>query len=373
MRTLPIILLLTLLIQSCAQQSGPQNNPNAPVPATTYMVAEGGGIKSESYPGTIAATMQVDIRSDVEGYIKKLYFKEGSHVRKGQLLYELDSKKYQAAAEQAKAALKVAESNLELALKDAKRYDYLNEHDAIAKQTLDQSKTALENARNQVDVAKQNLVRAQTDLSYNIIKAPFDGVIGISQVREGAYILPGQTILNTISTDDSVAVDIVINEKQIARFQQLKNQPNDSTFILQLPEGSTYPYPGKISVIDRGVNPQTGSITVRLLYPNPESAIRPGMSCKIVVNTPTSATDLLIPNKAIVEQMGEYFVFVVKDSTVTTEDKKTAKPVEQRRVTTGAVIADNIVISSGLTPGETIVTEGVQKLHDGSLVLQSKK
>ncbi len=139
--------------------------------------------------------------------------------------------------------------------------------------------------------------RHKQTLNYSVIKAPFDGTIGISQVKVGNTVSVGQTVLNTISTDDPMAVDFVVNEKQIPRFVQLeahKPNPADSIFTIALPDNSLYNYDGQIHVIDRGVNPQTGTIIVRLVFPNP-SWLRAGMSCTVRVRNDDTAQQLLVP------------------------------------------------------------------------------
>ena len=127
----------------------------------------------------------------------------------------------------------------------------------------------------------------------------------------------GQTILNTISTDDPMAVDFLVNEKQLSDFEKFdknKDKAPDSLFTILMPDNSLYKYPGKISVIDRAVDPQTGAVRIRLVFPNPESDLRVGMSCVVRVHNQESTPQLVIPSKAVVEQMGEYFVFVAKDT-----------------------------------------------------------
>jgi RND family efflux transporter MFP subunit len=198
----------------------------------------------------------------------------------------------------------------------------------------------------------------------------------------------GQTILNTISTDDPMAVDFLINEKQLADFEAIQNGKKaiDSLFTLLLPNNKLYGYTGKISVIDRAVDAQTGAIRVRLVFPNPKGELKVGMSCVVRVHNQDPAPQLLIPNKAIVEQMGEYFVFVVKDTIITRPD--TAKKKEkvekdtvpgpkfyvfQKKVMMGQTIDSNVIVKSGIEAGDSIVIDGVQLLHDGSRVALGNK
>jgi membrane fusion protein (multidrug efflux system) len=157
-----------------------------------------------------------------------------------------------------------------------------------------------------------------------------------------------------------MAVDFVISEKEIRRFQDLKNQayhPNDSIFTITLPDGSLYEHPGQIAFFDKGVDPQTGTLRIRLQFPNPEFKLKTGMSCEVKVKNQLEKNVLLVPSKAVTEQMGDFFVYVVKQDTA-----------RQHKVTLGHPVKDQVIVLSGLNTAEKIVTEGIQKLHDGSAV-----
>jgi membrane fusion protein (multidrug efflux system) len=363
----------------------------------------------DNFPSTTQALSQVDLRPEVQGTITGIYFTEGAHVKKGQKLYEIDRRLYQAAYDQAAANVKVSQGNLTQAQQDADRYQYLSAHNAVAKQVLDHQIIALQNAKNEVQASQQALKTAATNLTYSVITAPFDGTIGFSMVKLGNLVTVGTTILTTISTDNPMAVDFLINEAQLDHYQDLernKQQKLDSLFTMVLPNHSIYPYTGKISVIDRAVDPQTGTIRVRLVFPNPRLDLRAGMSTVVRVHNQETSPQILIPGKAIVEQMGEYFVFLAKDTVLpgkadsakgksdgaggkgSSEDGKsddkeggkkgdgtdTAKTGEhgprlvaiQIRVETGQTIGPNVVIKSGLRNGDRVVVDGIQALHSGS-------
>ncbi len=372
------LIATAVLWSSCGGKKADAPNPaSLPVPVNLYEVQLQKAVYFDQYPGTIVPIMQVDLKAQVEGYVTAILFQEGAHVAKGQQLYKIDPIKYQATMGQSQANVQVAEANLAQAQKDADRYTYLNEHEAVAKQTLDHALTTLQNAKNQLAAAKQDIVKTQTDLNYAVIRAPFDGIIGISQVKVGNSIIPGQTVLNTISTAGPVAVDIVVNEKQIPHFlklQQQKSNVADSVFTLLLPDNSLYAHTGEITLIDRGVNTQTGTITVRLKFPDPNGMLRAGMSCKVRVHNQDTEPQLIVPGKAIVEQMGEFFVYVAKDTAIQSPADTTAKATAmphaiQRKVTMGQQVADKVIIKSGLQEGDKVIIDGVQKLHDGSLIV----
>ena len=312
----------------------------------------------------------------ITGAVTGIFFKEGSHVKEGQKLYEIDRRIYQANYDAAVANLKVAQGNLVQAQQDADRYEYLNERNAVAKQLYDHAVIALQNAKNQVKASEEAVKTAKINLVYTVVTAPFNGTIGFSQVKLGNVVTPGSTILNTISTDDPMAVDFLINEKQLPYFERLErtqNQPVDSLFTILLPDNSLYPHTGKISIIDRAVDAQTGSIRIRLVFPNPKSILKVGMSCIVRVHNQEKEPQLVLPSKAVVEQMGEYFVYTAKDSIInnTEAGSSTTKGnsqllAVQKKVQLGQTIGPNVIIKDGISAGERIVIDGVQSLHDGS-------
>lgn len=353
------VLIGSMGMMACggAKQQAPANPP---VPVTTATVTLQPAIYYDQYPGNIIGLNEVELRAQVTGYITAIYFKEGDFVHKGQKLYEIDRSKYQASLNQGEANVQVAKANLSKVQKDADRYIYLSKQDAIAKQTLDHALTDLENAKSQVASANADLVKARTDYNYSVITAPFDGTIGLSQVKLGASVTAGSTLLNTISSDDPVAVDFVVSEKEVSRFTKYEKgggKEIDSLFTILLPDQTLYDQVGKIYVIDRAVDPQTGTIKIRLMFPNKSHSLKSGMSCVVRVHSEDGAQQLMIPYKAVTEQMGEYFVFVVNGNKVT-----------EVKIAMGAIIGDKVIVKNGLKEGDQIVVDGVQKLHDGSEV-----
>jgi len=365
-----------VFLASCHKKQGDQTPP---VSVNVYTVKTEKVLYFDQYPANTVAINQVDLRPQVQGEITGIYFKEGTHVRKGQHLYEIDRKLYQESYDQAKDNLEVANGTLVEAQQDADRYNYLNNYDAVAKQTLDHAIITLRNAKNTVKAAEQALKMAETNLNYSIVKAPFDGTIGFSQVKLGNMVTVGQTVLNTISSDNPMGVEFMISEKQLARFEELKRNlhPMDSLFTITLPNDSIYPFEGKINIIDRAVDPQSGTIRVRINFPNPTNILKPGISCVLRVHNQEKKAMMIAPNKSIVELMGEYFVYVVKDSVVPSPKdstiKKRAMVAIQKKVQTGQILPPNIIILSGIHSGDRIVTDGVQFLHTGSIVSLSQK
>ena len=352
---LAIITLSATWMSACNSPSSIK--PIMPVPVNLYEVKQEEAAFYDQYPGNIVALNEVQLKSEVSGFITGMFFEEGQPVYKGQKLYVIEQSKYSAAYAHAEASLQIAKSNYEKAKKDADRYNKLGEQGMTTKQKVEYSETDLENAKNQVAAAGAELRRASTDLMHTNITAPFDGTIGISIVKLGTFITTGQTQLNTISSDDPIAVDFAISEKEIGRFMTLKQQKfnkNDSLFTIALPDKSIYPFSGSIELFDRAVDPQTGTLKIRLKFPNTKRTIRAGMTCTVKVLNRNPEKLVLIPSKALVEQMGEFFVYVA--------DKDTAR---QHKVMVGAQVSNKVIIMSGLDPGEKIVVDGIQKLKNG--------
>ena len=349
---------LLLVAAACGSKNQQAMQGPPPVPVVTEKVGTADVTFYDEYPAIVKALNEVELRPQVNGYITAIHFKEGEMVKKGQRLYSIDQQQSEAAYQQALANLKVQETNLMKAEKDVERYRELNKSDAIAKQQVDYAEAAYEAAQKQVDAAKATVRSVQTNVRYSTILAPFDGTIGISAVRVGASVSPGVTLLNTISSDDPMGADITVDQREIYRFTQLakaKTVKGDSTFRLAF-GNDMYPGLGKINIIDRAVDPQTGTMRMRLTFPNPDHQLRSGMSGTLKVLSATQKS-VLIPYKAVTEQLGEFFVYIVDSAKVT-----------QRKVAIGRQVGRSIVIKEGLKEGETIVTEGVQSLREGSAI-----
>jgi membrane fusion protein (multidrug efflux system) len=360
-----ILLIVSMLNSSCRDQKKALPAGAAPVQVIPFTIQPGKMVYYDSYPGTVVATSEVQLFSEVTGFVTGLFFKEGGQVNRGEKLYEIDRTKYKAALDGAKANVDIAQSNLQKAQRDADRYKKLDEQNAIAKQILEDALTSLENAKMQVKSATAALTRSESDFNYSLITAPLTGTIGFSRVKPGAFAIEGQTLLNTISTDDPIGVDFIADEKSIPYFTRLQNtkgEANDSTFRIVLADNSDYKYFGKLSIIDRAVDPQTGTIRIRVEFPNKDRILRSGMNCNLKVLNANSGDQISVPSSSVTEQMGEYFVYLIDNNIV-----------RQKRIVIGPVMGANILVKSGINPGDKIVLEGVQRLRDGLPVSASDK
>lgn len=352
------ILTLSIMLGACKNDSAPP--PAAPPVAKVVLqaVRSGDAVYHDEYPATVVPLNEVQLRPQVTGFITGIHFKDGDRVKKGQLLYSIDAQLYNANYQQAVANLSVQEANLNKAQKDADRYRELEKNDAVAKQLVDNAEAALEVAKKQAEAAKANISGVQTSVRYTKVYAPFNGVIGISQVKPGTAVSAGQTLLNTVSTDDQLAVDFNIDQGEIYSLSKLmSHKEKDSVFRLAF-SGEEYPYPGRLQFLDRAVDPQTGTLKARLTFPNKDGLLRAGMNGTVRIKNSSGPASLLIPYKAVTEQLGEYFVYVPGDS----------NKVTQTKVTLGRQIGTEIIVKDGLKQGDSVVTEGTQNLREGSVI-----
>src|SRR5687768_4649640 len=197
-------ILSAALLFSCGKKDAQQGqNPmNAPVPVNAYTVAQEKVVGIDTYPGTVVPLQEVELRAQVTGYITQIFVQDGQKVTKGQKLYEIDRTRYQANYNKAQADLRSAQANHEKMRQDLERYENLAKQDAIARQRVDYARADLKTAQAQVAAAQAGVSGAANELSYSIITAPMSGTVGISQVKVGAQVSPGTTVLNTISAEE---------------------------------------------------------------------------------------------------------------------------------------------------------------------------
>jgi membrane fusion protein (multidrug efflux system) len=350
---------LALLAFAACNQPAKTNTALPPTPVSVVTAEKADAVYYDQFPATVVALNTVELRSQVTGFITGITFKEGEVVAKGKTLYEIDRRKYEATYQQAMANLQNAQAGLVRSQKDADRYNQLLKQDAVARQLVDNAVATLATSQSQVAAARAGVTSARTDLDFSVIRAPFTGRIGISQVRLGSAVTAGTTLLNTISSEDPIAVDFVVDEANVSRFSAMLGKTvTDSTFRLMLAGGVPYNHPGKIAVVDRGVDNQSGTIKVRVQFPNPKKELVTGMSCMLKVLNSESGNHVVVPYKAITEQMGEFFVFVSQDTIA-----------RQHRVKVGPRVSDNIVILEGIQAGDKVITEGLNRLRDGGHIM----
>ena len=314
--------------------------------------------------GDIRAFREVELRPRVSGMVDKQLFRPGQMVREGELLFLIDPRALDSSVADAQARLLEAEAGLQRASEDVARYKPLLAEDAIARQTYEQAVAAQKQAASVVESRREGVNRARIDRGYAEVRAPISGQIGLQKVEVGGVASAGQTVLATVSTLDPVVVYFSVAEAEYLAFARRMQQatrggrPAARPVELLLSDGSTYPHPGKFDFADRAVNPATGTLTLRAVFPNTGQLLRPGMTGRVRVTYDVAEDAILVPQKAVTELLGKQFVSVVG------ADGK----VEQRPVKTGDRIGERWLIEDGLKPGDAVVVEGVQRARPGSTV-----
>ncbi len=359
------VLLLVLTAAACTKPPAPQAPPTE-IPVT--QVVERDEPITLDMVGTTLGAVDIEIRARVEGYLEGMHFREGSSVRKGSLLYDIDPREYQARVGQAQGQLAEAETLLVKADADVARYKPLAEMKAVSERDLDTALAQQGAARGRVEAARAALDGARLDLSYTKIEAPIDGLIGFSKAKIGDFVgrPPNPVILNTISDVRSVRVQFSITEREYlelmkkgAEDQRAGTKQEKRSLQLLLADGSTYPYPGMVDFTEREIDPTTGTLRIQATFPNPDKLLRPGQFARVRAVIETKKGALLVPQRAVQEIQGNYRVFVVG------EDNK----IQVRAVEPGPRVGELWLIEHGLNPGDRVVLEGLQKVQADQVVV----
>jgi len=311
--------------------------------------------------GTTDGNINAQIRARVTGYLKSRRYTEGKVVKQGEVLFEIDARPYQAALNQARGELGRTNAALTKTRQDVERYKPLAEQGAVSQQELDNAVQANRAAKAASDSALAAVQQAQLDLDWTRVTSPIDGIAGIAVAQVGDLI-NASSILTTVSQVDPIKVSIPISEQEYLRFAARvplnADRPSNASVELILADGSVYPERGTVSVANREVDVQTGTMMIVNLFPNPRGLLRPGQYAKVRAATETKLGAVVVPQRSVQELQGTYQVAVVDG-----ENK-----VAMRGVKAGARAENLWVIDEGLKPGERVVVEGVQKVRDGLIV-----
>ena len=313
---------------------------------------------------TLDGYVNAQIQPQVSGYLVAQKYKEGSYVRKGQILFEIDQRPFQAILDQAKAQLAQAEAQQGKTKLDVDRDTPLAKERAIAQSQLDNDIQANLAAKAAVKSAEAQVEQAQLNLDFTHVTSLVDGIAGIAQVQIGNLVSP-TAALTSVSQVNPVKAYFPISEQEYMHFaarinaQSQQESPSDAPPLdLILADGSVYPHKGKILSTDRQVDVTTGSIRVVSSFPNPNNILRPGQFGRVRAAAETRSAALLVPQRAVTELQGTYQVAVVG------EDNK----VSVRSITVGDRVGGMWIIQSGVKPGELVIVEGLQKVRDGVVV-----
>ncbi len=326
--------------------------------------------------GTLDGLVNADVRAQVTGYLLKQGYQEGAFVKQGQLLFQIDPRPFQAALDQAQGQLAQAHAALANAQAvqrrtelDVQRYRPLAEQQAASQQDLDNSVqnnlaaiATVETAKAQIKTYEAAVETAKINLDFTRLIAPIDGIAGQAQLQVGALVTPGSGIVTSVSTVDPIKVYFTVGEPQYLAWRQrfptdADRQQADKELRLQLilADGSTYPHEGKFYFADRQVDQSTGAIRIAGLFPNPNNILRPGGYGKVRAVIRKQPGALLVPQRAVSELQGGYQVAVVG-----AENK-----VAVRTVTVGDRVDNRWIVTSGLSAGDRVVVEGVQRMRTG--------
>ncbi|MCU4176138.1 efflux RND transporter periplasmic adaptor subunit [Carboxylicivirga sp. N1Y90] len=360
--------VLLMLFTNCSQK-----NKNAQLPPQRITVVE---VQNQDIPiyfefvGMVHGFKDIPIRARVDGYLEGIHFDEGLPVKKGQLLYTIDSQPYEAEVASKRSQLAEAKTAFVKAQSDLNRYEPLAKTNAVSQSDYDASVAQFEAAQAAVEAAEAVLRLSQIQLSYTRIKSPINGLIGKTLAKEGEYVgkSPNPVILNTVSRIDNIHVEFFIPENQylvVARYGLNKNEgekivdENEEDYLeLVLADGSIHPHKGKINFLDRGVDSKTGAILIQAAFPNPNSIVRPGQYAKVKIEIDNNGGYLAVPQRCVSELQGQHSVFVVNDS----------NKVESRQIIVGDRLADYWAVKEGLQVGEKIVIDALQKVRNGVII-----
>ncbi len=355
---------VALLLVACGKEDA---GPPPPPEVSVITLAPRSISITDQLPGRTTAFRVAEVRPQVTGIVQKRLFTEGTEVKSGEQLFQIDAGSYRAALSSAEAALKRAEAQAVTAKLLEERYAPLMAVNAVSKQENDEAIAAraradadIASARAQVDTARINVV-------YTQLLAPISGRIGRAQVTEGALVTSGQeTPLATVQQLDPIYVDITQSSTEMLRLQRqlasgalLKTNDNEAEVGLTLEDGSMYAERGRLKVSEVSVDPSTGSVVLRAVFPNPKRELLPGMFVRATLTRGTRAAALLVPQRGVMHNpRGEATVMVVG-----ADDK-----VVERVVTADRAINGEWLITAGLVPGERVVLDGLQKIKPGSAV-----
>lgn len=352
-------------VGGCSQ--GQHDAPKKPQSVTVTTVRTAPFTRSTSLSGRTVAYLTSPVTPQVTGIVQRRLFEEGSEVKAGQLLYQIDPAPYQALVDADKAALAKAQAALLSAQPIAQRDEALAKMDAISQQTLDTARATLREDQAAVLAAQADLESARINLGYTRVTAPIAGTIGASTYTPGALVTANQTSpMATIYAYDPMYVDVTQSSAEVLQLRRAlaagslqKDDKGRAKIQLTLEDGSAYAHPGSLQFAGVGVDQSTGTITLRAIVPNPEKLLLPGMYVHATVNEGLDQNAVQVPQQAVThDPRGNATLLVVN-----AQDK-----VEQRTVTEEGTNGANWVVNSGLKDGERVILEGSQYVKPGDTV-----
>jgi len=354
-------LMSLAVVAGCSK--GPTKAPEPPVVEVTTVIQKDVPVYRE-WIGTLDGMVNATIRAQVQGYLIKQNYREGDLVRRGQVLFEIDPRTFQAALEQAKGQLEAQQARWTTAKANLARVKPLAEQNAVSKKDLDDSIGAEHSARAAVLSAQASVDKAKLDLGFTKITSPLDGIAGLAKAQIGNLVGPGgMEELTTVSTVNPIKVNVQVSEQDYLRGGRDMKRIEQLNGELILADGSLYPQKGKFWFADRQVDVKTGTMRLVAIFPNQNNFLRPGQYGRIRVASFVRKDALLVPQRAVMEIQGKFMVAVVG-----TDNKAEIRPVK-----TGERVDDLWIILEGIKPGERVVVAGVQKVRSGMPVTPEAK
>ncbi|ASQ78809.1 RND family efflux transporter MFP subunit [Enterobacter hormaechei] len=363
-RCLPLsgFIVCAALLTGCDGQENPQQHAQAPQ-VSVHIVKSAPLAVTTELPGRTDAYRVAEVRPQVSGIILHRNFTEGSDVKAGESLYQIDPATYQAAYDNAKGELVKAQAAANIAHLTVKRYVPLVGTQYVSKQEYDQAVATAQQADASVVAAKAGVESARINLAYTKVTSPINGRIGKSSVTEGALVTNGQaTALATVQQLDPIYVDVTQSSSDFMRLkQQTSLQKGDTSSVeLLMENGQPYPLKGTLQFSDVTVDESTGSITLRALFPNPQHMLLPGMFVRARIDEGTQPDAILVPQQGITRTpRGDATVLVVNEK----------NQVESRTVVAPQAIGDRWLITEGLKNGDRVIISGLQKVRPGVTVV----
>jgi len=353
----------TLLLFACG--SGSKETAAAPPPGVLVAKAAMRQIsETVEYVGQTVAVNDVSLRAQISGYLLKKTFDEGQDVEQGVELFTIDPALYEAGVAAAAGAVAEAKAEVSRTDKDLKRYRTLIKSQSISQQQLDKAEVELLQASANLKTVEAQLLKAQIDLSYTVIKAPFNGRIGRAGASVGDLVTPQIGELARLVELNPIYANFSVSERDVIATKR-RYQAGDSgvkmdriEVRLRLPDGSLYEHVGRVDFIDNVVDRRTGTVVLRARFDNPQKLLVPGLYVSTMLGREETTDKLIIPQSSVQEDQSGMFVMVVA------RDSK----VELRRIQTGQAYAGELVVNSGLEPGEQVIVEGIQKVRPGMVV-----
>lgn len=363
-RCLPLsgFIVCAALLTGCDGQENPQQHAQAPQ-VSVHIVKSAPLAVTTELPGRTDAYRVAEVRPQVSGIILHRNFTEGSDVKAGESLYQIDPATYQAAYDNAKGELVKAQAAANIAHLTVKRYVPLVGTQYVSKQEYDQAVATAQQADASVVAAKAGVESARINLAYTKVTSPINGRIGKSSVTEGALVTNGQaTALATVQQLDPIYVDVTQSSSDFMRLkQQTSLQKGDTSSVeLLMENGQPYPLKGTLQFSDVTVDESTGSITLRALFPNPQHMLLPGMFVRARIDEGTQPDAILVPQQGVTRTpRGDATVLVVNEK----------NQVESRTVVAPQTIGDRWLITEGLKNGDRVIISGLQKVRPGVTVV----